>query len=90
MKKLLFASVALLTLAACQTTQPGVDVRVVRVPTPAPCVPADQIPPEPEQVGSRLTGNAAADLAIVAASALDLRAWGQGMAADLKACAGDE
>ena len=93
MKKLLFAPVALLTLTAgmCHDpSQPGVDVRVVKVPTPAPCVPLSDILPEPEQVGSRLTGNAAADLAIVAASALDLRAWGQGMAADLKACAGDE
>ena len=93
MRKLLFAPVALLTLTAAMChdpTQPGVEVRVVKVPTPAPCVPLSEIPVEPEQVGPMLTGNAAADLAIVAASALELRAWGKGMASDLRACAGEE
>jgi hypothetical protein len=76
-----------LALAACETTQPGVEVRTVQVPTPVACLPADQIPAEPETVSHLLTGVAAHDLAIVAASALELRAWGQEMAAALKACA---
>ena len=76
-----------LLLAGCCT--PRVEYQVQRVAVPSPCVPADQIPAEPEQVGDKLTGNAAADLAIVAASAIDLRAWGRGMASDLQACAGD-
>jgi hypothetical protein len=64
-----------------------VQVRTVHVPVPQPCLPADQIPEEPPRVASELTGNAALDLPIVAASALVLRAWGQEMRAALVACA---
>lgn len=79
---------ALLALAACQTTpEPGIEVRLVPTPVPQPCLPAEQIPAEPPTVGHLLTGVAAVDLAIVAASALDLRAWGGEMHAALTACA---
>lgn len=90
MKRAAFALVALLALTAgkCATTEPGIEVRLVEVPVPQPCLPADQIPAEPPQVGALLTGAAAHDLSIVAESALLLRAWGQEMAAALKACAG--
>lgn len=77
-----------LALAGCHHTEKGVEVRLVPTPVPQPCLPLDQMPPEPVKVAKDLTGNAAHDLAIVAASALDLRAWGQQMAAALKACAG--
>jgi len=76
-----------LALAACTAGQPGIEVRTVRVPVPQPCLPADQIPPEPSRVGDTLTGDAASDLVIVAASSLLLRAWGQEMHAALVACA---
>lgn len=85
MKRIAIAS--LLLLSACNHPQPGISVRTVEVPVPVPCLPADSIPPEPPQVGEQLTGNAASDLLIVAASALDLRAWGITMQAALKACA---
>lgn len=78
-----------LLLAACQTpAEPGIEVRLVEVPVPQPCLPADQIPPEPATVASQLNGVAAHDLALVAASALLLRAWGQEMRTALIACAG--
>lgn len=78
---------ALLLLGACQSTQPGVRVETVRVPVPGPCLARDAIPPEPEQVGDRLTGQAAADLSIVAESALKLRAWGRTLYSAMVACA---
>ena len=78
---------ALVALAACSHDQPGIEVRTVQVPTPVACLARDQIPAEPPQVGSQLNGNAAHDLALVAESALLLRAWGQEMHAALSACA---
>lgn len=80
---------ALLLAACATTTQPGVEVRTVRIPVPKECVPKDQIPAEPATVADSLNGNAAADLPIVAASALLLRAWGREMHAALGACADD-
>jgi hypothetical protein len=74
--------------SACQTTEPGVEVRLVHVPVPQPCLPADQIPAEPATVSHLLNGAAAHDLAVVAESALLLRAWGQEMHAAIVACAG--
>jgi NAD(P)H-dependent FMN reductase len=80
--------VVALLLAACGHSEPGgIQVRTVQVPVPQPCLPADQIPPEPPKVATLLNGIAAHDLAIVAASALDLRAWGEEMEAALRACA---
>lgn len=76
-----------LLLSACTTTQPAVEIRTVRVPSPVPCLPKDRIPAEPDTVADQLTGNAAADLPIVAASALLLRAWGREMRAALVSCA---
>lgn len=74
-------------LASCNHPQPGIEIREIRTPVPQPCLAAEDVPPEPAQVGDQLTGNAASDLLIVAASALELRAWGITMAAALKACA---
>lgn len=80
---------ALLALAACSTgPEPGIEVRTVEVPVPQPCLPAGEIPAEPGTVQHLLNGAAAHDLAIVAESALKLRAWGQEMHAALTACAG--
>lgn len=75
-----------LALAACSHTEPGIEVRVVEVPVPSPCLPADQIPIEPPRIGNRLTGDKAQDLAIVSASALELRAALQRAIAALVAC----
>lgn len=85
MRYLALAAVAF--VAACNHPQPGIQVQTVEVPVPQPCLAKEDIPPEPPQVGDQLTGNAASDLLIVAASALDLRAWGITMQAALKACA---
>lgn len=85
MKRIAIAS--LLLLSACNHPQPGIQVQTVEVPVPQPCLAAEDIPPEPPQVGEQLTGNAASDLLIVAASALELRAWGITMRAALLACA---
>ncbi len=84
----LLIAISAMALAGCQTTQPAVEIRTVKVPTPVPCLAADEIPAEPSTVADQLTGNAAADLPIVAASALMLRAWGREMFAALDACAG--
>lgn len=74
-------------LASCNHPQPGVRVEFVEVPLPQPCLKSEDIPPEPAQVADQLTGKAASDLVIVAASALELRAWGITMHSALKACA---
>lgn len=79
---------ASLTLAACQTAQPGVRVQQVRVPVPAVCLPADQIPPEPPLVADTLIGDWNHDGPVIAASAVTLRSWGREMHAVLEACAG--
>lgn len=88
MKRTLFASAISLALTACAHNEPGIVVRTVEVPTPVPCLAADQVPAEPETVASRLTGDPAHDLPIIAASALRLRAWGRTMHGALVACAG--
>lgn len=83
------AILALFALPACQSPAPvGIEVRTVEVPTPVACIKADQLPPEPARVGSSLTGNAVLDLAIVSASALELRRWGEEQAALLAGCSG--
>ena len=89
MRKLLLLPVVLLTLPAamCETREPGVEVRTVQVPVPAPCVAVEDIPPEPPTVGDHLTGDKARDFDIVVPSALSLRAWGRWMHAALAACA---
>jgi hypothetical protein len=80
---------ALLALTACSTPGPvGVEVRTVEVPVASPCLTRDQLPPEPARVGPTLTGNAVVDLAIVAASALELRKAFQEQAALLEGCVG--
>ena len=76
-----------LLLAGC-AHKPPVEIREVSVPTPVTCVDPNAIPAEPARVARRLTGNAQRDLAIVAASAQDLRAWGQEMRSLLEQCVG--
>jgi len=84
--RLLFAIGVLTLLNACQTTQPAIELREIEVAVPRACVPADQIPAEPETVADRLTGQAASDTLVLAESALTLRAWGRELAALLGAC----
>ena len=81
------AGVASAILASCNHPQPGIRTEIVNVPVPQPCLAKSDIPPEPPQVGEQLTGNAASDLLIVAASALELRATVITMRAALVACA---
>lgn len=88
MKHLAIASAVLLT--GCATTpQQGISIKEIRIPTPVACVPIEAIPAEPPTVAETLTGNASADLPIVASSALLLRAWGREIHAALVACAPD-
>lgn len=74
-------------LTSCNHPQPGIEIREVPTPVPVPCLPLDSIPDEPAQVADQLTGNAASDLVIVAASALELRAAVITMRSALMACA---
>ncbi len=72
-----FFVVLAILLSGCQTT------RYVTVP----CVAKDQqLPAEPPKVASELTGQADADLRVVAGSALRLRAWGTGLRDVLEGC----
>lgn len=79
MKRLLALPALLLTLTAgtCSTTQSGVEVRTVPVPTPVACVDPEQVPAEPPHVNDKLNGDAQHDLGVVAPSALELRKWGE-------------
>ena len=78
------ASVA---LTACQTPEPGIEVRTIKVPTPVACVPLDQIPDEPEPVADRFTGDKAKDFEILVPSAIALRTIVKELRAALIACA---
>ena len=82
-----YLALACLSLAACQTPEPGVRVKTVYVPQPQPCLPLDQIPDEPEPVADRFTGDKARDFDILVPSAIALRVWGRTMEAALIACA---
>lgn len=84
-------AISALALAGCATDgtpPPAIQVKTVevRVPVPVPCVDRKDIPAEPARVANRLTGKAGHDLLIVDQSALELRTWGQTMAAQLVAC----
>lgn len=89
MKKLLLLPVVLMTLpaATCETRKPGVEIRTVEIPVLRACVSLEVIPAELSHFGDRLAGDCAQDLPIVAASALELRAWGREMHAALVTCA---
>ena len=89
MSRLLFLPVVLLTLPAamCEHNEPGIEVRTVRVPVPAPCVPLDEIPAEPEPVADRFTGDKAKDFEILVPSAIALRTTVKELRAALIACA---
>ena len=63
------------------------EIREVPVPTPVPCVEAQQIPAEPPRVAQRFNGNARHDLQILAENAQDLRLWGQELHVLLETCA---
>ena len=79
-----------LLLAGCagRVPPPAIEARVVTVDRPVAisCVKASDIPAEPTKIGDRLTGDAARDLPVVAASAVRLRAWGGQLAALLGGC----
>ena len=79
--------ILMLLMGCASTTQPGVQIERVYIPQPVPCLPAESIPAEPPRVADSLTGDAAADLPVIAASALLLRAWGQEISAAMHACA---
>lgn len=75
MKPHILASLAVLLLAACKTTEPAPRVvfRDVNVPVVTYCVKASDIPPEPPLIADQLTGDAARDIGVISISALELR-----------------
>ena len=81
MKKTLLIA-ALVALSGCQSTR-----YVTR-----PCVSAEQLAElksqEPPKVADKLTGQADADIRVVAGSALRLRGWGHNLLDVLKVCGG--
>lgn len=85
--KRFIALAMLLTCTACDGDGGGIEVRSVPTPTAVPCLPLEKIPAEPPLVDDQLTGGADADVNIVGASALLLRAWGRQMQAALVECA---
>lgn len=72
MNRMIGIALASSALAACSTTEPGIEVRTVEVPTPVPCVDEAKLPAETPE--SQLTGNARTDSALLKAETLDLRA----------------
>ena len=82
--------IAALLLAGCagRVPPPAIAATVVRVEVPVAisCVKASDIPAEPAKIGGRLTGDAATDLPVVAASAVRLRAYAGQLAALLTGC----
>lgn len=77
-----------LALSGCATArQPGIEIREVPVPVAVPCIAASDIPPDPEFVHNKLTGEARHDASILGESALQLRRWGEKMHGLLWACA---
>lgn len=85
--KRFIALAMLLACTACTRDPGGIEIRTVEVPTAVPCLPVEKIPAEPPLVDDHLTGNADADVNIIGASALLLRAWGTQMQAALVECA---
>lgn len=86
-----YALVVMVALAGCarpDVAPPAVEVRTVIVekPVPVPCVDAKSVPAEPGKVGGQLNGQAAHDLDLVAASALQLRQWGRELKALISPC----
>ena len=82
--------IAALLLAGCagRVPPPAIAVRTVTIDRPVAisCVKASDIPTAPPMIGKRLTGDAARDLPVVAASAVRLRAYGAQLAALLGGC----
>jgi hypothetical protein len=81
---------AALALAACSTTPTARPVAekivTVKVPQPVACVDASKVPAEPKHVAGDLNGQAVHDLDIVASSAIELRTWGETLAALIRPC----
>lgn len=88
MRRTVLVLAAALAGCAGHTPPPSIEVRTVevKVPVSVPCVDRKDIAPEPPLVASLLTGYAGHDLLVVDQSALALRTWGQGLAAQLIAC----
>ena len=80
--------VTLLAGCAGRVPPPAIEARVVTVTVPVSvsCVRREQIPDAPPKIGDRLTGDAARDLPVVAASAVRLRAYAGQLAALLTGC----
>jgi hypothetical protein len=81
---------AALALAACSTTptaRPVVEkIVTVEKPIPVACVDKSKVPVEPKHVAGDLNGQAVHDLDVIAASAIELRGWGETLAALIGPC----
>jgi hypothetical protein len=78
------------TLAACSTTptaRPVVEkIVTVEKPIPVACVDKAKVPAEPRHVAGDLNGQAVHDLDVVSASAIELRTYGETLAALIQPC----
>lgn len=77
------ALLLLASLGACQTT------RYVTAHCLTPEQAADLEKAEPEKIGHKLTRRAPEDTRILAASNIELRAWGRGLMGVLQGCTGN-
>ena len=85
-----FFLIGVAALASCThpPDEPAIEVRTITVdrPIPVACVDPKAIPAEPEMVGDELTGDAAHDADILAASAIGLRLYAQMLRALIEPC----
>lgn len=75
----LLAAIAFLLLSGCAP-------KPVSIPVPAACVKVSDIPPDPERVASKLTGDARQDVALLAVAVLDMRDYAGKLRALLRGC----
>ncbi len=75
-RAVLLTLVAAVSACTPDRSPPAIEAQIVRVNTPVavPCIAAADVPSMPRKVGDQLTGNAASDAAVLAASVLELRA----------------
>lgn len=73
--------------SATPTARPVTEkIVTVEKPVPVACVDKAKVPAEPRHVAGDLNGQAVHDLDVVSASAIELRGWGERLAALIQPC----
>jgi hypothetical protein len=85
MKKFVALTVSAGLLLANNGSCFGGGNRPAPTPVPVPCVTGD-VPDEPPMIRDTLTGDSGRDIGLIAASALELRAWGRALLGIVEAC----